>query len=48
MVAGKPLRRHFLLVGECLFNDFEVYDCVLDGDDDSEDVLSDGFTFCFH
>lgn len=31
--AGLPARRHFMFVGECLFNDFEAWDVVEDADD---------------
>jgi hypothetical protein len=45
LFAGLPPRRHFMFVGECLFNDFEVYDVV--GDEDSN-MPPYSETFVFH
>jgi hypothetical protein len=40
LMLGKAPRRHFEFIGECLFNDFEVYDCV---DDEDQDAVRSSF-----
>lgn len=47
MEAGKEPRRHFMFVGECLFNDFEIYDWVGD-EGDAEFVPPYTPNFVFH
>ena len=34
LLANMAPRRHFQFIGECLFNDFELYDCVADAADE--------------
>ena len=45
LLENKAPRRHFQFIGECLFNDFELYDSVADAADDMPQYST---TFVFH